>query len=169
MSVKLYKKLPSSFPAWMYRFPFPPAVYGCCGFSISLPKLVQWHQALWMCPFEAVWVVVKSMDSGVRQPGFLTRLHPSTSCVTLADFPNHSVPQLSHLLNGNNINNNCLILLRLLCIYHNACHIAIILQMLVRTVIPSGCQEVFIVVFRGPLESPSPSASFMAHSQGPHG
>ena len=90
------------------------------------------------------------MDSGVRQPGFLTGLHPFISCVTLADFPNHSVPQLSHLLNGNNINNNCLVLLRLLCIYHNACHIVVTLQMLVRTVIPSGHQEVFIVVFRGP-------------------
>lgn len=118
----------------------------CMGVVVSpypCQNLLQLHQALWMCPFEAVWVVVKSMDSGVRQPGFLTRLHPSTSCVTLADFPNHSVPQLSHLLNGNNINNNCLILLRLLCIYHNACHIAVIPQMLVRTVIPSGCQEVF--------------------------
>ena len=84
----------------MYWFPLLPAMYGC----------VSWlHQALWMYHFEAIWVVIKSMDSGVRQPGFLTWLYSCTCSVTLADSPKDSVSQLSHLLNGKN--NNGLILL----------------------------------------------------------
>lgn len=80
---------------------------------ISTPTCNVWvswlHQALWMYHFKVIWVVIKSMDSGIRQPGFLTRLHPCTRCVTLGDFPNYSLSQLSHLLNGEN--NNGLILL----------------------------------------------------------
>lgn len=56
----------------------------------SIPAKLR--QALWTCHLEAVRVVVQGVDSG-----FVSGLNPFTSCVTLVDLPNHSVPGLSHL------------------------------------------------------------------------
>ena len=86
----------------MYWFPLLPAMYGCPGCN----------QALGMYHFEAIWVVIKSMDSGVRQPGFSTWLYDSTLVLTVwlwLTSLTTLVSQLSHLLNGKN--NNGLILL----------------------------------------------------------
>lgn len=91
--------------------------------------------------------------------------------MTLANFPNHPVPQLSHLLCGSS--NNSSILSGLLCIYHSAYCVFTAPVTLALTVIPSREQEAFAGVYGvrggGPWKAATPQPLSLAIAGAPYG